>query len=227
MPADLHVSSPVVDVDVYNSTIVLENGTVVKGDLILGADGVRVSCTSEHLHQTHLWVLFDNTLPLLQSVTRKSVVGAGIKPFGSGKSAFRFLIPRQRILEDPVTARLAERDGYMTLWIGDDRRLVMYPCSNNALMNFVAIHPSILSSAKEDDWSREASKSTLLGVYSDFGPTVRSLLEMADEGNLKVWTLLDMERIPRWVNGRVALLGDAAHPFLPRKFYHPFVLLSD
>lgn len=200
---------------------------MVKGDLILGADGVRVSCTQEHPHQTHLWVLFDNMLPLLQSITRKPVVGADIKPFGSGKSAFRFLIPRQRILENPDTARLVERDGYMTLWIGDDRRLVMYPCSNNTLMNFVAIHPSALSSTKEDDWSREASKSTLLSVYSDFGPIVRALLEIADESSLKVWTLLDMERIPRWVNGRVALLGDAAHPFLPRKFYPPLVLSID
>lgn len=86
-------------------------------------------------------------------------------------------------------------------------------------MNFAAIHPSSLSDAtkKEGDWGREGSKSTLLDVYRDFGDTVRSLLEMADEKDVKAWTLLDMERIPRWFNGRVALLGDAAHPFLPRE----------
>ena len=44
------------------------------------------------------------------------------------------------------------------------------------------------------------------------------MLAMVDETALKVWTLLDMNRIPRWVNGRLALLGDAAHPFLPRKY---------
>lgn len=164
------------------------------------------------------FVLSANGLILAKSVTRKAVVGAEMKPFGSGKSAFRFLIPRQRVLDNPDTARLVKRDGYMTLWIGDDRRLVMYPCSNNTLMNFVAIHPSILSSAKEEGWSGNASKSALLSVYSDFGPVVQSLLEMANESNLKVWTLLDMQRIPTWVNRRVALLGDAAHPFLPREF---------
>lgn len=66
-------------------------------------------------------------------------------------------------------------------------------------------------------WSRGGSKDILLEIYSDFGPLVRSLLEMVDGSSLKVWTLLDMERIPSWTKGRLALLGDAAHPFLPRK----------
>ena len=36
----------------------------------------------------------------------------------------------------------------MTMWMGDDRRLVMYPCSDNTMMNFVGIHPSDLSASK-------------------------------------------------------------------------------
>lgn len=84
----------------------------------------------------------------LQSVTRKAIVGDELKPFGSGKSAFRFMVPRQKILDNPTTHNLVNREGYMTLWIGNDRRLVMYPCSNNSLLNFVAIHPSNLSASK-------------------------------------------------------------------------------
>ena len=43
----------------------------------------------------------------------------------------------------------------MTLWYGDDRRLVMYPCNDNTMMNFVAIHPSELSASKGDgEYSR-------------------------------------------------------------------------
>jgi 2-polyprenyl-6-methoxyphenol hydroxylase-like FAD-dependent oxidoreductase len=40
---------------------------------------------------------------------------------------------------------------------------------------------------------------------------------MADISALKVWTLLDMDRIPAWHKGRLVLLGDAAHPFLPHQ----------
>lgn len=43
---------------------------------------------------------------------------------------------------NPDTEHFLRRDGFMTLWYGDDRRLVMYPCENNTIMNFVAIHPS-------------------------------------------------------------------------------------
>lgn len=67
------------------------------------------------------------------------------------------------------------------------------------------------------DWNRGTSKETLLSVYEAFGPAVRALLEMVDTTSLKVWTLLDMDRIPRWFKGKVVLLGDAAHPFLPRE----------
>lgn len=168
------------------------------------------------------------------------MVGDEIKPFDSGKSAFRFMIPRQQILDNSVTQKLANREGYMTMWIGNDRRIIMYPCSNNTLMNCVAIHARSLSASKgvgespahtpllaqlfanRDDpgfvgWSRVGSKESLLDIYSDFGPLVQSLLEMVEASTLKVWTLLDMERISSWTKGRLALLGDAAHPFLPHQ----------
>ena len=57
----------------------------------------------------------------------------------------------------------------------------------------------------------------LLNVYKDFDETLKLLLAQADPGTLKVWKLLDMEKLPTFVNGKLALLGDAAHPFLPRK----------
>ena len=36
----------------------------------------------------------------------------------------------------------------MTIWYGDDRRLVMYPCNDNTTMNLVGIHPTELSASE-------------------------------------------------------------------------------
>lgn len=66
-------------------------------------------------------------------------------------------------------------------------------------------------------WGHGGSKELLLEVYRDFEPRVRELLSLVAVEELKLWTLLDMDRIPTWHKDRLVLLGDAAHPFLPRK----------
>ncbi|KFA70907.1 hypothetical protein S40288_10148, partial [Stachybotrys chartarum IBT 40288] len=185
-PAVLKTSSRVINVDCSNASIQLSDGSWHFGDLVLGADGVS-------------------------SLTRAAVVGTDIKPFSSGKSAFRFLVSYDKIRSNSQTERFVKREGCMTLWIGDDRRLVMYPCENNTIMNFVGIHPSELSlSTNHDGWNSGGSKQVLLDVYRDFGPIVASLLGLVDEKDLKVWTLLDMAQLPTWVNGKAALLGGIA-----------------
>lgn len=100
-PVKLHVASRVTNVDPQSATVTLEDGTQLDGDVLVGADGVH-------------------------SRTRASVKGgAERKPFDSGKSAFRFLIPTEVLSSDPETAKVVARPGVLTMWIAEDRRLVM------------------------------------------------------------------------------------------------------
>lgn len=71
--------------------------------------------------------------------------------FPSGKAAFRFLIPRHRGLDDPLTRPITETAGALAIWFGADRRIVMYPCNNDELLNFVCIHPETESHATKTD----------------------------------------------------------------------------
>lgn len=191
-PAKLHTSSRVVDVDVSSATIFLEDGGQIEGDLVVGSDGVH-------------------------SVTRGKVAGGNVTPHGSGKSAFRFLISRKTAQDDPITSKFVQKSGELIIWYGSDRRAVVYPTTNNELLNFVCIHPEAESEAGDDTWNTRGNYEKMLQVYEGFDPALLALLKKADVDGLKVWKLLDMDVLPTWVNEKLALLGDAAHPFLPHQ----------
>lgn len=192
----LYLESSVQSVDPANATITLADGRTVQGDVVIGADGVH-------------------------SETRKAIPGGKLNPFDCGKSAFRFLIPTKHIATDSRLAPLLENEGHLLMWTGEDRRIVMYPCDAGAQMNFVAIHPSGESSvaADGDAWQQTGNKTRLLRIFESFGEQVAILLNLVEESKLKVWTLLDMEKMPSFVNEKMAVLGDAAHPFLPRTLF--------
>jgi 2-polyprenyl-6-methoxyphenol hydroxylase-like FAD-dependent oxidoreductase len=199
-PAVIRTRCRVVDVDVKEGTVTLEGGEIIQSDVVVGADGVH-------------------------SRTRAKIPGAeNMKPFGSGKSAFRFLIPREKAFSDPETKKFAEKEGHLLMIFARDRRVVVYPTSDNTLLNFVNIHPTSESQVEEgepgsSDWQNQGNIAKMLEVFKDFEPAVIKLLGMADEETLKVWELLDMEQMPSWTEGKLVLMGDAAHPFTPRKSF--------
>jgi 2-polyprenyl-6-methoxyphenol hydroxylase-like FAD-dependent oxidoreductase len=199
-PAELRLRCRVLDVDTKEGSVVLEGDEKVYGDVIVGADGVH-------------------------SKTRANIPGPEkIQVFGSGKSAFRFLIPREKAFADPETKKFAEQEGHLIIIMGRDRRVVVYPTSDNTLLNFVVIHPTSESQIQPEepgssDWQNQGNILKMLDIYKDFEPAVVKLLSMADEETLKVWELLDMESLPTWIEGKLVLIGDAAHPFTPRKYY--------
>jgi 2-polyprenyl-6-methoxyphenol hydroxylase-like FAD-dependent oxidoreductase len=200
-PVVLKTGSRVVDADPEAGTFRLESGVTAQGDLLIGADGVGSAC--------------------------RKVLHPDARVFGAGKSAFRFLIARDKLLAHEATRRYVEQPGVLTFWMGADRRFVMYPCENNTLLNFVLIHPTELSDTRGNDWNQAASREAMLGVYRDFVEPVRVMIGMADPASVKVWPLLDMKALPSWTRGKLALMGDAAHPFLPHQGQGGGVAIED
>ena len=168
--AELRLATPVVSVDAQSASVTTAEGLEIHADVVVGADGVH-------------------------AVSRSLLAGADHQPFGSGKSAFRFLIPRQVVVDDPQTRPYAECDGELVMVYHQDRRIVMYPTSNNTLLNLVCIHPEAeTGSASSGDWNNKATREMLLRVYEDFHDDFKAILTKVDESSLKIWTLLDMVR---------------------------------
>ena len=86
--------------------------------------------------------------------------------------------------------------------------------------HWILIKPTI-------DWNSGVNKAKLLQVYETFSPALVALLDKADAETLKVWELMDMDVLPSWTCDRLALLGDAAHPFLPHQGQGAGIAMED
>ena len=67
------------------------------------------------------------------------------------------------------------------------------------------------------EWNKQASIEQMLKVYQNFDPAIKALMSKVDPDSPKVWQLLDMDKMETWTKGKLVLLGDAAHPFTPRR----------
>ncbi|KAJ9635618.1 hypothetical protein H2204_005792 [Knufia peltigerae] len=189
VPVKIYTSSHVVSADIHTATITLADGSSYSADVVIGADGVH-------------------------SKVRASIVSPPPASFKTSSSAFRFIIERKVVLEDPELRPLIEPNGHMLMWYSSDRKIVVYPTTYHTLLNFVCIHPANLSETT-GSYDNAASKSAMLDVYKDFHPHVLALLNKADPGEIKVYPFFDMDKLPTFAAERLALIGDAAHPFTP------------
>ncbi|KAE8307049.1 FAD/NAD(P)-binding domain-containing protein [Aspergillus transmontanensis] len=188
---DIRLSSRVVS-DAEAGVVTLADGTTYTGDLIVGADGIHSRSVS-------------------------AVTGEDPRKESTGQNCFRFLVPVSKAQADPLTASLLAKIGLdgVHAFSGGDRRLVIYPCRGGELLNVVAIHPSSSDAVKESSWLEGGSINSLLHTYSSFGPELQALCRMAED--LKLWSLASRAPPQTFTKGKLALVGDAAHPTLPHQ----------
>jgi salicylate hydroxylase len=123
----------------------------------------------------------------------------------SGLCAWRAMIP-----SDQLPARYSEPT--QTLWLGPGRHLVHYPVSAGRAVNVVAFTPTEPGETVES-WTAEGDPAEFRAEFAGWHENVGDLLGAVTE--VGRWSVLDRAPIDQYVYGRVALLGDAAHPMLP------------
>jgi salicylate hydroxylase len=95
------------------------------------------------------------------------------------------------------------------LWLGSRGHVVHYPIFSGHLINVVAIEKA---KAPVEGWAAPGRAEDPLSHYRSAAPALRELLQKPQEW-LR-WSLFH-HPIKGLARGRIALLGDAAHPVLP------------
>jgi salicylate hydroxylase len=137
----------------------------------------------------------------LWSNIRRQVVGDG-PPRVSGHTTYRSVIPTEQMPE-------ALRWNAATLWAGPKCHIVHYPLQGWKTFNLVV---TFHNDAPEPVAGKPATEEEVMAGFGHVHPTAQSIIRHGRDW--KLWVLCDREPVENWVDGRVALLGDAAHPML-------------
>ena len=137
----------------------------------------------------------------LWSNVRKQVTADG-PPRVSGHTTYRSVIPTEEMPEDL-------RWNAATLWAGPKCHIVHYPLSGWKVFNLVVTYHN---DAPEPVAGQPVSDEEVMKGFGHVHERAREIIRHGK--NWRLWVLCDRDPVERWIDGRVALLGDAAPPML-------------
>lgn len=137
----------------------------------------------------------------LRSRIRQQMLGDE-PPRVSGHTTYRSVIALEQMPEDL-------RWNAATLWAGPKCHLVHYPLSGWKAFNLaITCH----NDPAEPVAGKPVTEDEVLPGFASVHPRAQAIIRHGRDW--RAWVICDRDPVERWVDGRVALLGDAAHPML-------------
>lgn len=189
--ADIHLS--ILEAVEEHPLISFRTSTRIE-DFEVRDDGVTVIDSDGNRYDADALVGADG----VRSVVREKLVGD--PPRVTGHVVYRAVVDVEDMPEDL-------RINAPVLWAGPRCHLVHYPLRGGNQYNLVVT----FHSREQEEWSvREGSQEEVLSYFTDIDDSPRRLLSLPK--SWKRWATADREPVASWGQGRVTILGDAAHP---------------
>ena len=97
------------------------------------------------------------------------------------------------------------------MWAGPSRHFLVFPVRGATMVNYVGFVPA--DEEMRESWSAPGDPEVLRREFEGWDPRIGEVLRQVEKTFR--WALYDREPLPCWSQGRLTLLGDAAHPMLP------------
>ncbi|KAL2144350.1 hypothetical protein VTI28DRAFT_9174 [Corynascus sepedonium] len=167
-----------------------DDGERLTADVVLAAEGVR-------------------------SRGRRLVLGFDDRPEPSGYAVFRAWFPADEVRKNEETRHLVEHGDSHNGWIGQDVHFLAAAIKDGREMSWVCTHED--EGGIEENWQFPGRIDDVLKVVEGWDPVVVDLVKMTPPERLFDYKLVFRDPLPTFISpkARTALIGDAAHPFLP------------
>lgn len=140
----------------------------------------------------------------VRSRLRAAVAADDPPPRRTGQTAWRATVEAAALPAGLVPPTAA-------VWTAPQRHFVHYPVRGGGLINLVGV--SERGEASHEGWMQRGDPVVFAELFAGWPEPVASLVRAAPQ--VWTWALHDRPPARRMAAGRVALLGDAAHPMLP------------
>lgn len=150
----------------------------------------------------------------VKSRGRKIVLGFDDKPQPSGYAIYRAWFSTEKLQQNPLTQRFVQGDTHNG-WIGRDIHFLLVALKGGAELAWVCTHKD--EAGIEESWQFPGKVDDVLKVLDGWAPEVLEIVKATPEDRLFDYKLVFRDPLPTFISPlkRIALIGDAAHPFLP------------